>query len=156
VSLEKMKLQLPTLNLPPFHPQVRAGISFPEIFDPFRKKWFKLTPEEWVRQWFLNFLTVHKGFPFGRIAVETEVKYNHLSRRADAVVFNDESKPLVIIECKAPTIEIDENVFYQACMYNNPLNAKWLFLTNGIQHIAADISQEVIQFDESIPNYSGL
>ena len=151
-----MNLQLPQLHLPPFQPQVRAGKSFPEIFDPFRKKWLKITPEEWVRQWFLDFLTNHKGFPAGRIAVEAEVKYNKMSRRADAVVFDNASMPFVIIECKAPTIEIDENVFYQACMYNNPLNAKWLFLTNGIQHIAADISQEVIQFAEDIPDYSML
>ncbi len=151
-----MKLQLPELNLPAFSPKLRQTESVNEIFDPFRRKWVKLTPEEWVRQWFLNYLISHLGYSGGRIGVEFQVKYNNISKRTDAVVFDDKGQPFVIIECKAPTVEIDENVFYQACMYNKPLQAKWLFLTNGIQHIAADISGKEVVFAGEIPEYGGL
>ncbi len=151
-----MSLQLTVLNLPPFQPRVRLKNESYEIFDQIRKQWVKLTPEEWVRQSFLNNLTQNLGYPSGRIAVEIQVKYNRLSRRADAVVFDQSAQPLVIIECKAPEVTVNENVFYQACMYNRQLKAKWLFLTNGLHHIMADISGENVIFFRDIPLYNEL
>lgn len=156
IPIINMDLQLPVLNLPPFQPGIRFENGLYEIFDPIRKKWIKLSPEEWVRQSFLNHLTSNLGYPAGRIGVEIQVKYNKLSRRADAVVFDNSTKPLVIIECKSPEVKLDEDVFYQACMYNRQLRAKWLILTNGAEHIAADISGEKVIFLNEIPAFCEL
>jgi len=151
-----MSYQLPILNLIPLQPLIRLKSSAHEIFDPYRRKWVRLTPEEWVRQSFLNHLVEALGYPKGRTGVEFQVSYNALVRRTDAVVFDENGKPLIIIECKAHTVEINENVFYQACMYNRELQAKWLFLTNGITHIAADISGETVRFFEEVPAFKKL
>jgi hypothetical protein len=149
-------MNLPVLNLAPYEPSLRYSKDESEIFDPFRKKWVRLTAEEWVRQSFLNHLVAGLGYPKGRIGTEITVKYHSLSRRADAVVFDDSGRPQVIIECKAPDIPVTEDVFYQACMYNRPLRAKWLFLTNGLQHVAADISGKEVVFFEEVPAYIRL
>lgn len=147
---------LPVLNLIAFQPALRLNNNSFEIFDYLRKKWVKLTPEEWVRQSFVHHLVKELGYPQGRIGIEFQVKYNSLIRRVDAVVFDDNGRPLVIIECKAHTVEINEDVFYQACMYNRQLKAKWLFLTNGLIHIASDISGQQVQFQEQLPRYDQI
>ncbi len=149
-------MNLPVLNLSLYEPKLRKNRNVEEIFDPFRKKWVRLTNEEWVRQSFLNHLINNLGYPSGRIGVEFRVKYHQLLRRTDAVVFDENGKPLVIIECKATNVQITEDVFFQACMYNRSLNAKWLFLTNGLRHVAADISGDKVVFSEMIPMYNEL
>lgn len=149
-------MNLPALNLVPYEPSLRQNKSDVDIFDPFRKKWVRLTAEEWVRQSFLNHLVSVLGYPKGRTGTEVSVKYHSLSRRADAVVFDDSGNPQVIIECKAPEVKLTEDVFYQACMYNRPLRAKWLFLTNGLQHMAADISGDKVVFFLQMPGYAEL
>ncbi len=148
--------QLPELNLPVYEAKIRIKQNMYEIFDIYRKKWLKLTPEEWIRQSFLNHLTMNLNYPFRRIGVEFEIKYGKLKKRTDAVVFDEKGRPQVIIECKAPTVELQEDVFFQACMYNRMLKAGYLFLTNGIKHITAKISNENINFLENIPDYYDL
>jgi hypothetical protein len=154
--MAEKNVNLPVLQLPEFEPNIRRQNQGYDIFDTFRRQWVKLTPEEWVRQSFLNYLTVHLGYPKGRIGVETAVKYDNLSRRADVIVYNDAGKPLVIVECKSADVHITEDVFYQACMYNKQLRARWFFLTNGLHHVAADISGEKVIFTEQIPAYAEL
>ncbi len=156
--MEELSIQLPRLNLPFYQPNIRKQDGHYEIFDIFRKKWVHLTPEEWVRQSFLNFLISHLGYPQGRIVVEFEVVYAGMSRRTDAVVYNDSGKPLVIIECKAPEIKISEDVFLQAAMYNKHLQAHYFFLTNGKENICADISYVPfkMKFSKTIPKYNQL
>jgi hypothetical protein len=149
-------MNLPALNLTPFDPLLRQNRNANEIFDSIRKKWVRLTNEEWVRQSFLNHLIVSLGYPSGRIGVEFSVKYHQLKRRTDAVVFDEFANPLVIIECKATTVQITEDVFFQACMYNRSLKAKWLFLTNGLRHVAADISGEKVIFFEEVPAFNSM
>jgi len=156
--MKEKSIQLPQLNLPAFQPTLRKKEEYAEIFDVFRKKWVRLTPEEWVRQCFLNMLTEKLHYPPGRIGVEFQVVYAGMSRRTDAVVYDEWGKPVVIVECKAPQIDINEDVFLQAAMYNKHLRAQYFFLTNGLVHICANISNapHEIKYSEKIPEYSQL
>jgi hypothetical protein len=101
------------------------------IFDVLRKKYILLTPEEWVRQNFLDFLINEKKFSKNLIKIETGLKYNALLKRTDIVVYNREGQPLLLIECKAETIKLTKNVLEQASRYNLTLKAKYLCITNG-------------------------
>lgn len=122
------------LNLPSasFNIQDRSGK--PYVFDLFRKRFVLLTPEEWVRQNFLRFLFEHKGYPSGLIAVEASLKYNRMTRRADAIIYGSSGKPLMIIECKAAHVPISQDVFDQVARYNFPFGVALLVVTNGLQH----------------------
>lgn len=128
------------------------------VFDEFRQKKVKLTPEEWVRQHFLHYLVSHKRFPRGLIAVEQGIKVNELSRRCDAVVYSKEGAPIAIIECKAPEINLSENTLYQIAQYNFKLQVKWLILVNGRQTITCfvDEEQKKLTYLENLPNYEEL
>lgn len=103
------------------------------IFCGIRKKWLKLTPEEWVRQHVIRFLIEQKGYSKSAINSEVVVEINGMKKRADVVVFRKE-KPYVIVECKAPEIPISEQVFDQIARYNLELDAAYLMVTNGLQH----------------------
>lgn len=103
------------------------------IFCGIRKKWLRLTPEEWVRQHVIRFLTDRKGYSKSAINSEVTVEINGMKKRADVVVFRKE-KPYVIVECKAPEIPISEQVFDQIARYNLELDAEYLMVTNGLQH----------------------
>jgi type I site-specific restriction endonuclease len=110
-----------------------------QIFDEIRKKYVQLTPEEWVRQHLIKYIITEKNFPPGLIAVEKKVEYNGINKRADVVVYNKEGKPFLIAECKAPSVNITEAAFQQAVAYNYTLQAKYIVLTNGMQHFFASI-----------------
>lgn len=103
------------------------------IFCGIRKKWLKLTPEEWVRQHVIRFLIEQKGYSKSAINSEVVVEINGMKKRADVVVFRKE-KPFIIVECKAPEISISEQVFDQIARYNLELDAAYLMVTNGLQH----------------------
>ncbi len=100
-----------------------------------------LTPEEWVRQHTIHFLIHELKVPKGKIASELTISVNKLTRRCDLVVFDEHGKPHLIIECKAPEIELTENVFYQIAQYNRELKTTFLMLTNGLRHIYCRIDQ---------------
>jgi len=142
------------LNLPPFEIKLKEDM----VWAILRKKWLKLTPEEWVRQHFINYLITHKGFSEGRLVSEHEVKYNGMSKRCDLAYFNDNFEVNVIVECKAPHIEITEDTFYQAARYSRVLGAQFLILTNGIQHYCAQINREdgSVQHIQEIPQAEQL
>jgi hypothetical protein len=148
----------PRLNLPEYSPKIRVNNHSEEIFDPFRKKWLQLLPEEWVRQHFLNFMTTHLGYPPGLIKVEYAIQYNTLTRRPDAVVFNRQGREILIVECKAPHVELTQDVLLQVIMYNKTLQANYFILTNGMQHIAATFNKALneLQFLETVPHYNDI
>lgn len=104
------------------------------IFDPIRKKFIPLTPEEWVRQHCISYLCEHYLVQLGFIAVEREIKTFGLRKRFDIVVFASNTKPLILIECKAPEVAITQETLIQAATYNNKLDSKFMWITNGIQH----------------------
>ena len=102
-----------------------------KVFDPIRKIFCALTPEEEVRQKMLYYLVEVKKYPAGLIAVEYSIKVNALPKRCDIVVFNKEAKPKMIVECKAESVAITQKVLDQAIRYYSGLNAEYLVLTNG-------------------------
>lgn len=143
------------LNLPDFEIKTKTENGKVQVFDMVRRKFVALTPEEWVRQHFINFLNAQKGVPLSHIAIEKQLKVNNLSKRADIVVFKDGQLPVLAIECKAPTIEINEDVFHQLLRYNMPLRVDYLGVTNGLRHVycKVDYQQQKAVFIEELPDY---
>ena len=125
------------LNFPRYQFSISESEGKTKIFDRIRKKKVVLTPEEWVRQNFIMFLVIDKGFPSSLIAVESLVKINGLSQRADIVVYNKQGLPILIVECKAPSVNINSAVFNQVMRYNIKLKTKVICVTNGLQHYCA-------------------
>ena len=105
-----------------------------EFFDPIRKKWVPATPEEEVRQQFIQFLLMVKHIPASHLSVEREITVNGLSRRYDLVVFNEEGKPWMVVECKAPHVKLTQEVMEQAGRYNSTLRAPIIGITNGTEN----------------------
>ncbi|MEO8066072.1 MAG: type I restriction enzyme HsdR N-terminal domain-containing protein [Flavobacteriales bacterium] len=122
------------LNLPDFGIKCRSTVEGPRIFDPSRRIWVAYTPEEFVRQHFLNYMVHDRKCPLGLIRTEQELTLNALSKRADIVVHDDRGKPLALVECKAPNVRIDQGTFEQATRYNIVFKVRWLLLTNGMKH----------------------
>lgn len=131
------------LNLPGYEVKVReTGNNEREIFDAFRRKFVKLTPEEWVRQHFLHFLCDEKGYPPGLISVEKQLLVLGRSKRFDAVVFKKNGTPAVLIEFKAPSVKLSQNVIQQVASYNFVLHANFLMVSNGINHYCCEMDYE--------------
>lgn len=101
------------------------------IFDETRKLWVKLTPEEWVRQNFLRYLIDEKKYPSSLIAIEKEIKLNDLRKRCDIVVYNRESQPWLMVECKSMDEKLNEKVAEQILRYQQALPVQYLIITNG-------------------------
>lgn len=125
------------------------------IYDAFRKKNIILTPEEWVRQHVLFFLHKELDYPKSLIAVEKEIKLNNRKKRFDVLVFNAKAEKNIIIECKAPHIKITQATFDQIAQYNRKLNAKFLMVTNGLDHYfcKVDSENETYVFLNKLPKY---
>lgn len=144
---------LPHLSLPPFSPQLRDG----EIFDPLRRKFVALTPEEWVRQWFTDYLHNSLGYPRGLMANEVSLKLNNTLRRCDTIVYSARGmKPLMVVEYKAPHIAVTQRVFDQIARYNMVIGAPWLIVTNGLTHYCCRRTPTGYTFLPSIPPYTSL
>lgn len=144
------------LNLPAYQPKLKSKENNLFIFDFVRKKYIKLTPEEWVRQHVLYFLTAEKGYPISLIAVEKQLIINDLKRRFDIVVFNSQGQPYLIVECKAPQVTISQDAFDQVAIYNTEIQASYMMVTNGLQHYYCKIDTEKEQyyFLRELPSYS--
>ena len=139
------------LNLPDYSADIR--ISQKQVFDPLRRKYVALTPEEWVRQNIIKHL-IALGFPEGLISVEQPITYNQLQKRCDIVVYNRQAQPRMIVECKAPQVGITQKVFDQIAVYNLRLNVEYLLVTNGLQHFCCHINpkNKQVEFLPSLPN----
>lgn len=129
-----------------------------EVFDEIRKTWLLLTPEEWVRQHMIYFLIQDKNVPVLKIAVEYEFKYNRRSKRADIVVFNEFMQAVLIVECKAASVSISQDVFFQIAQYNRILKVPYLVVTNGLKNYACKVqtNEPFFEFIQELPNYSEL
>ena len=123
------------------------------IFDEIRKKNIFLTPEEWVRQHVIQFLIQENNYAKSLIAVEKEIKVNKQKKRFDILIFNKQGTPELIVECKAPTIKITQKTFDQIARYNLELKAKYLMLTNGLNHYYCkmDFEKKIYIFLEECP-----
>lgn len=149
---------LPILNLPPADLRICRCDGIIKVFDPVRKKYVVLTPEEYVRQNFVAYLTDHLNYPRSIIANEIGIKLNGTQKRCDTVVFNPDGTPLMIIEYKAPEINISQNVFDQIVRYNMTLNARYLAVSNGLRHYCCvvDYKSDAYHFIPEIPDYNKL
>jgi len=128
------------------------------IFDPIRKKYVIVTPEEWVRQNFLLFLLNDKMYPASLLAVEKKIVLNTLTKRCDIVAYNNNGKAMLIVECKAPSINISQQTFDQIARYNMKLKVNYLIVTNGLKHYCCyiDFENKNYRFLEGIPDYTTL
>jgi type I site-specific restriction endonuclease len=146
------------LNLPNYSVKTREGEHWEEIFDEVRTKWLKLTPEEWVRQNFIHFLMNDKEVSPGLISIEKAFKLNKRIKRTDIMVYKRDGTPLMVVECKAPEVKIDQKVFDQIFNYNMVFKVKYLVVTNGLQHFCCmiDYLEGKYKFLQTIPNYSEL
>jgi hypothetical protein len=146
---------LPRLNFPvsKFRLENRDGKLF--IFDVSRKRYVALTPEEWVRQNCLHYLRDHKHFPVGVMAVEKSLILNRQQMRCDIIAYSKQSKPILLVECKAPDVAIDQSTFDQIIVYNMQFKVPYLFVTNGIKHFCCrvDLNSSSISFVDEIPKY---
>ena len=130
------------LNFPNYTFKIKNIENEDYIFDEIRKKYIKLTKEEWVRQNCVNFLVKEKKFPQILINVEKTLKINKLSKRYDIVVYNSDGSIKLLVECKSPEIKITQKTFDQIAIYNMSLNADLLMITNGINHYYCKIDYE--------------
>ena len=144
------------LNLPPYNAPVRRlPTGEVQIYDPLRRKWLVLTPEEWVRQHFTAYLAGAKGYPAALMNNEVALTLNGTRRRCDTVVFDRYGRPLVIVEYKAPRITVTQQVFDQIVRYNMVLHARYLVVSNGLAHYCCRIDYDThsYAFLKDIPSY---
>jgi type I site-specific restriction-modification system R (restriction) subunit len=143
------------LNLPGYEFSTTQKEGQTMIFDAYRRRWVKLTPEEWVRQNFIRYLVEEKHYPASLMAVEHSLKINRQVFRADAVVFSTNGQPLLLVECKAPEVKITQKVFEQIVRYNFEFQVDYLIVTNGLMHFCCKIdkSNQSYEYLKEIPEY---
>ncbi|MGF1555433.1 type I restriction enzyme HsdR N-terminal domain-containing protein [Paucihalobacter sp.] len=143
------------LNFPQYSFRFKNNENNLSIFDAIRKKFVILQPEEWVRQHCIQFLLNEKKFPKSHINIEKKITINQLTKRYDIVVFNPDGRIHLMVECKAPTVIINQTTFDQIARYNLALNATYLMVTNGLNHYYCqmDYKEQRYQFLENLPSY---
>lgn len=146
------------LKLPAYSCRIKETPEGNLIYDPFRRKYVTLTPEEWVRQHFLNYLVEVLHYPKGLIQVEAGFRLNSMLRRADILIHNRSGQPVMIVECKAPEVKITQSVFDQIINYNFSYGVKYLIVTNGIRHFAgkSDEASHTFTLLDHIPDYETI
>ena len=145
--------QFIALNLPQADLRLKEVGQSKQIFDTVRKKFVALTPEEWVRQHFIHFMIHEKRYPSSLMGVEMMVRVNELSQRADIVVYQRDGKPWLIVECKAPHIQINQDTFYQAARYNITLQVHYIVITNGIEHYCLHFNGKNFDYLDELPAF---
>lgn len=143
------------LNFPAYTFRLKNSENKVAIFDEIRKKFIILTPEEWIRQHVIQFLLQDKNYPKSYINVEKLIKVNDLSKRYDIIVYQPNGEIYLLIECKSSDIKIDQNTFDQIARYNLTLKAKYLMVTNGLNHYFCqmDFEKEKYIFLKELPNF---
>ena len=146
------------LNLPQYEIKIGEKDGKHTIFDFLRRKYVALTPEEWVRQHFTHFLIAQKGYPKGLMGNEVELHMGDKRLRCDTILYNKEGQPRMIVEYKAPTIQIQQKTFDQISVYNLLLHVDYLIVSNGLQHYCCkmDYDNQKYLFLQDIPDYENL
>ncbi|SFH15799.1 type I restriction enzyme HsdR N-terminal domain-containing protein [Pontibacter chinhatensis] len=144
------------LNLPPFDYKVTKSGSNYLIFDILRRKNVVLTPEEWVRQHFVHYLIHTLGYPKSLISIERGTRYNKLQKRTDLCVYNQEGQPHLLLECKAVHVPITQDVIKQVSTYNQTLRARYVVISNGLQHYCWQVNFETRTYEPlpEVPGYN--
>lgn len=141
------------IEYPPYQPKIKEEDNKELIFDEIRKKWIVLTPEEWVRQNFLQYLIQIKKYPASLIAVEKEIKLGELKKRFDIVVYDTNTKPWMIIECKEMNVPLDKSVLDQVLRYNISLSVPYLVITNGNYCMAVQLKDGGMTVIKTLPAF---
>lgn len=143
------------LNFPKYTFRIKSKENNILVFDEIRRKFVKLLPEEWVRQHCIHYLMKDKGYPGSLMLVEKEYKRNGLQKRIDLAVCNRAGKVELLVECKAPQVEISQRVFDQIARYNLEFQAKYLMVTNGLNHFYCqlDYVQKKYSYLRELPDF---
>lgn len=146
------------LNLPLHDIKLQNLNGQPQVLDPLRHRWVALTPEEWVRQNFIQWLTTDLGYPSALMGNEVRLNIGKKTLRADSVLYDRQQHPQMIIEYKAPHIPITQHVFDQIAVYNMKLHAEYLIVSNGMLHFCCKYlkDDEKYLFLDHIPHYEEL
>jgi type I site-specific restriction endonuclease len=141
------------IEYPTYQPKIKSHQGKEFIFDEIRKQWIMLTPEEWVRQNFLQYLIYVKKYPAALIAVEKEIRLGELSKRFDMVVYDRNTQPWMIIECKEMKVVLNELVLSQALRYNICLDVPYIVITNGSHCIAFKVNNGALVELDYLPEF---
>lgn len=145
------------LNFPAFDFKISDIDGKSYIFDIIRKKNVLLTPEEWVRQHIVRFL-IENNYPPSLISVERQIKFNQLKKRFDILVYNNQAKPILLIECKAPEVKLCQETLNQIALYNTQFKVDYLFISNGLKHLICMYDKDLNKYIalENFPNWNSL
>ena len=141
------------LNLPKFEFRLRSDNDTTYIIDPVRKKELVLTPEEWVRQNIIQTLVQNFNYPSSLLHLEKGLIYNQRNKRYDALFYDRTAAPFLLIECKAPHINITQETLIQANTYNHKIGSKYILLTNGLKHLCFESDKGIIQQLTTFPEF---
>ncbi len=128
------------INLPTYFFRIKEEKGKKYVFDEVRRRFVALTPEEWVRQHMIKFLNLDRDYPLSLFSIEKKHVHNRMVRRCDFVVYDRAGRPLMIVECKAPAVDISQQVFDQASRYNQQYKAPYLLITNGSKHFCCKVN----------------
>lgn len=146
------------LNLPAYEYKLKQSADNLFIFDFIRRKYLVLTPEEWVRQHFINYLVTHLHYPKSLVAVERGTVYNQLAKRTDVCIYSPAGKPVMLVECKSTSVGITAATIKQASVYNQKIRARFIVLTNGLEHYCWQVDFDTQQYLPltQVPDYTEL
>lgn len=146
------------LNLPPFEIRVEKRADKVYVWDILRARFVRLTPEEWVRQHFVHYLTGHLGYPPSLLMNEVPISVGSLSRRVDSILYTRSLRPVMLVEYKAPSIPLSQSVLEQILRYNYALRVPYLIISNGLEHHAYQIDYTAMTYSAltAIPPYTEL
>ena len=142
------------IEYPAYQPKIKDQLGKEFIFDEIRKQWIMLTPEEWVRQNFLQYMIQVKKYPSSLIAVEKEIQLGELAKRFDIVVYDQNTKPWMIIECKEMEVALNEQVLNQALRYNITLNVPYIVITNGTYCFGFSANAGLLEELSNLPEFN--
>ncbi len=140
------------IEYPPYNHKLKQEGNRDFVFDSFRKKWVVLTPEEWVRQNFLAYLVQVKKYPPALIAVEKEIQLGEIRQRFDIVVFDKQTMPFMLIECKEMGVELTQQVLDQALRYNITMQVPYVVITNGTYCMAFNCTNSKLSLLNELPS----
>lgn len=153
-----MDKNIPPLNLPPVDLKLKNESGVVKVWDPLRESYVVLTPEEFVRQHFINMLNADRKIPLSAMANEVTIDLNGTRKRCDTVVYDRTGKPLMIVEYKAPGVQITQDTFDQIVRYNMVLQVRYLAISNGINHYYCKIDPKsgTYHFIRLLPTYQEM
>ncbi len=157
-SHNSILLRIDSMNLPEPNLKLKQQKGQTYVFDPIRKKWLILTPEEHVRQTLIYFLVHYKSYPASLISLEQGHRFNRLKKRTDIVIYNRLGVPIMLLECKASHVPLTQKVVEQVSVYNQSIGAKYLCISNGVTHYCWYFDREKSKFVflQELPDWESL